>query len=204
MRDLLFRGMSVERRRWVYGGYTSVYGAKPVIITDCTMEDDCSLTFEYEHVRADSIGIWTGLRDKNMRDIYEGDILIVGGNDGNPAVVRYETSSFVCAIPKFPNYLHRLEKYPPKYEIIGNVFENPELLDSPKTEKEKPNDMKEMTAKEYALFRIEMTRRELMKLLAKVELGTDIGCQLGEILENAVNAVEALAEDANEIEEGNA
>lgn len=49
-----------------------------------------------------------------------------------------------------------------------------------------------MTAEEYALYRAEETRRELNTLNAKVELGTDIGYELSEILTQAINDVEAL------------
>lgn len=62
-------------------------------------------------------------------------------------------------------------------------------------------NLRNMTAEEYAKYRVEMTRRELMKLLAKVELGTEIGLRLQNILEDAVNKVEALAEDAENNEE---
>lgn len=61
--------------------------------------------------------------------------------------------------------------------------------------------LRDMTAEEYAKYRVEMTRRELMKLLAKVELGTEVGFRLQQILEDAIDKVEALAEDAAYIEE---
>lgn len=61
-------------------------------------------------------------------------------------------------------------------------------------------DMKAMSQKEYSLHCVEMTRRELMALLARTELVTQIGYRLGKILENAVNQVEALAEEAEELD----
>ena len=53
----------------------------------------------------------------------------------------------------------------------------------------------EMTAQEYAKHRVEMTRRELMALLAMVEVGTETGRKLQEILERAIDEVEALADE---------
>ena len=52
-----------------------------------------------------------------------------------------------------------------------------------------------MTATEYALYRVEMTRRELMELSAKIELGTDIANRLSEIINKAIDEVEALADE---------
>lgn len=62
--------------------------------------------------------------------------------------------------------------------------------------------LRDMTSEEYAKYRVEMTRRALMRLLSKLETGTEIGCRLYNILEDAVNKVEDLAEDAEYIEEG--
>lgn len=61
--------------------------------------------------------------------------------------------------------------------------------------------MKEMTAFEYAKCRVEETRRGLHALLAKVENGTNLGYELSEILTDAINRVEVLAE-TEEDEEG--
>lgn len=61
--------------------------------------------------------------------------------------------------------------------------------------------MKEMTAFEYAKFRVEETRRGLHALLAKVENGTSIGYELSEILTDAINRVEVLAETEEDEED---
>ncbi len=63
-----------------------------------------------------------------------------------------------------------------------------------------PN-VSEMTAQEYAMYRVEMTRRGLMELLCKVEPGTETGRQLAAILEIAVDNVEALANEEKEDED---
>ena len=55
-----------------------------------------------------------------------------------------------------------------------------------------------MTNEKYILNRIEEARREIMRLLASVEHGSDYAYQLDSILENAVDELEALYEDAHE------
>jgi len=59
------------------------------------------------------------------------------------------------------------------------------------------SDYQQVTAEDWAMYRIEMTRRTLMELNAKVELGSEYGRRLSEILERAINEVEELAEDAH-------
>lgn len=80
---------------------------------------------------------FTGLKDKNGEEIYEGDILkLNGGADDIFGAVGFKDGCFVFGVP----WINREEQpYPElKYyvgmsfcevEVIGNIFENPELLD---------------------------------------------------------------------------
>ena len=59
------------------------------------------------------------------------------------------------------------------------------------------SDYQQITAEDWALYRIEMTRRTLMELNAKVELGTEYGRRLSQILDRAIDEIEELAEEAH-------
>ena len=74
----------------------------------------------------------TGLKDKNGQEIFEGDIL---DYNGRKALVRWH-GSYASFIYRFADELQkRNPEWKPLYlaymkcEIIGNIYENPELLE---------------------------------------------------------------------------
>lgn len=66
---------------------------------------------------------FTGLYDKHGKEIYEGDIITWDGYV-HPACVTYEAPEFLRKMytGKYPFKLHH------QYEIIGNVYENKDLI----------------------------------------------------------------------------
>ena len=65
---------------------------------------------------------YTGLKDRNGKEIYEGDIIDLG--EKNIAQVEWVESGFVLILPYGAFQLHS------GGEIIGNIYENPELAPS--------------------------------------------------------------------------
>lgn len=71
---------------------------------------------------------FTGLTDKNGVDIYEGDIIDSGSGNGP---VTYTDYGYVIERGKFPGQEKQATMplaIPYKVEVIGNIYENPELL----------------------------------------------------------------------------
>ena len=75
----------------------------------------------------------TGLKDKNGKEIFEGDIL---KSNKYTTSVFYERGAYCVKFSRTPNttvtmnVISFIEKY--KTKIIGNIYENPELLEDNK------------------------------------------------------------------------
>ena len=75
----------------------------------------------------DPVMQYTGLNDKNGKPIFEGDILKSGKN---PWIVEFIGSSFMMHQNYLP-FLNGERFIHERVEIIGNIYENPELLTPP-------------------------------------------------------------------------
>ncbi|AUM66427.1 hypothetical protein C0R09_18925 [Brevibacillus laterosporus] len=75
---------------------------------------------------------YTGLKDRNGKEIYEGDILKGKIYDYSPAkrfigVLEYGYSGFL--IKGVKQYKGMIDHPNAIYEVIGNIYENPELME---------------------------------------------------------------------------
>lgn len=134
MRTIKFRGRNLDGE-WVYGFYVeeerqtlSGFEKKHFIVND-----------GYDYVNPENVGQFTGLYDKDGKEIYEGDLIEVNGklfgvvewhkdayffindtivgvrNDGG------EYSTIGEMVRYFSNKGH-------DFSVIGNIYNNPELL----------------------------------------------------------------------------
>lgn len=126
MREIKSRGYNLERKEWVYGTYLDGY-----IVYNNVLEYNDYLAIDvYAEVVEESVGEYTGEKDVNGREIYEGDEL--KNAEGVTYKVMYEDGSFVLYNDDYIVTTPRISKGKINrdgLEIIGNIYENKELLD---------------------------------------------------------------------------
>ena len=70
----------------------------------------------------------TGMKDKNGVDIYDNDIVAVDHGDFSEYGRVFYSEKFACYRVEFENYDFELNEVAYCF-VVGNVYENPELLD---------------------------------------------------------------------------
>ena len=133
MREILFRGKRTDNGEWVEGYYihrptaVCIGESNPSCIwVPAADPDDDTKIFE---VFPETVGQYTGLTDKNGRKIFEGDIVRCYYSDISPftdEIEPYEKEFLIDDIRRSEviGWIDCADEL----EIIGNIYDNPELL----------------------------------------------------------------------------
>ena len=130
MRTIKFRGKSAATSDWIYGNLVSMPDGISgyAIVGDHFKLPSCDAigTEEYCEVLNDTIGQFIGITDVADQPIYEGDIMQC--NDGWCYEVRYrdDYAQFVAKRPGITGIVFDFERS----KVVGNVFDNPEILEA--------------------------------------------------------------------------
>ena len=132
MRTIKFRGICIKTKHWLYGDLVQDTEGGCYIYPI-----DCDGLYRDNKVVSETVGQYTGLRDANGREIYEGDIVrhpyidpifraIVDGSSveskvafhNGAFVINYDVDDFIY-LDAFIREGH--------VEVVGNIHDNPEL-----------------------------------------------------------------------------
>ena len=126
----LFRGKRKDNGEWVEEFYVCLGGMFHYILKGKLNIDGNYIGFEKYEVDPETVGQYTGLKDKKGKMIFEGDIVNVNTNKDN-LCHRYEGKRLVIRFDEYHRFVAsgRLE-YPLcnhyEWEVIGNIHDNPE------------------------------------------------------------------------------
>lgn len=132
MREILFRGKRIDADIWMYGYYVRYRGHHYILhIYDSDYGIDDGGYLEWIEVDPKTVCQYTGLTDKNGRKVFEGDIITIPGSNkkGLPAEVRYRKLDCSFDIDRVGYVPISLDGVNHWGEVIGNVFDNPELIE---------------------------------------------------------------------------
>lgn len=164
MREIKFKGKRIDNGEWVYGYYAKkIVGNFDMRVYNETLNDFIITQFSsggISHVEVipETVGQYTGLKDKNGKEIYEGDLIrsngvkkhlyriAIGIHQTKGLTYHYGIftnevkmlcgvhgievkSGALCFIPLVPDDDLNIKSV----EIIGSIYENPELLNDKPT-----------------------------------------------------------------------
>lgn len=135
MRTIKFRGKCAKDSRyageWVEGGVLQCEKSDDVLIVSA-ITDTCSCTY---HVDPATVGQFTGLVDKNGREIYEGDFINYDGSTWG-GVVQWHPNGYFFINDSYGKKYPRCDSYRPLGDmldgrplvVVGNIHDSPQLL----------------------------------------------------------------------------
>lgn len=129
----LFKAKRVDNGEWVIGQYVNTCYPK-----DCKKKTGHFIVEYPNHfheIYTSTLCQCTGLKDKNGKLIWEGDIMVARLDEDYPEDETYQRVLWheggFCTKEKRSEEISPIDEFDQEYfEVCGNIFDNPELLES--------------------------------------------------------------------------
>lgn len=133
MREILFRGKRIDNGEWVYGNLEQDIDANTAKITgyDYFVDQDGikHRKMFYHEVKPETVGQYTGIIDKNYDRIFEHDIMKFCDDDGEESYYKIEWNLYRWTVIDENGNVDDLDNFFCNMSaVVGNIFDNPELL----------------------------------------------------------------------------
>ena len=123
MREIKFRGyngnLKLKNGRWIIGSFVRNDPHGLIMPLE-------EMVYEEYPVRVETVGQFTGLLDKNGKEIFEGDIT-------NNGIIRFGKCAEINGVGFYlesnfsKDVFGELFRFTTPFEVLGNIYENPEL-----------------------------------------------------------------------------
>ena len=122
-RKIKFRGQCAHSTTWYCGYYVHIPKSYQNSPQHFIFKNNSRFT-----VKPETVGQFTGLYDKNGKEIYEGDIVKLTNLGWELGIVEFHNACFAVYVTN-KEFLEPCKiQYWSDSDIIGNIHENPELL----------------------------------------------------------------------------
>ena len=128
MREILFRGKRFDNGEWIEGNYRAVRNSHFSYIECIDKPTDC---YRIDH---ETVGQYAGMTDRNGKKIFEGDICLGVLKTRFEVYWDKERTAFMAREKHDVPYGKDIDYYASYSdgkigaEVIGNIYDNPELL----------------------------------------------------------------------------
>ena len=142
MREILFRGKRIDNGEWVEGDFIAPYFISPyqnselyineTFVNGKSVDGIVWCQGSFYRIDPSTVGQYTGLKDKNGNRIFEWDIVKTDkfSEQNKQYIIKYDLQfgAFIGQ-DRYNIYFVTFDGDSGEFEVIGNIYDNPELLE---------------------------------------------------------------------------